>query len=68
MSDLLGNHIVGFPTRRLIYNSYSLYKLFYLKLISDEAFTYYSPPKTPCGKKNGIAYAGGRLHMDMTNA
>ena len=40
----------SFSFHAIIYNSYSLYKLFYLKLISDEAFRYYSPPKTPCGK------------------
>ena len=58
----------SFSIHAIIYNSYSLYKLFYLKLISDEAFRYYSPPKTPCGKRKGIANAGGRLHMGMANA
>ena len=30
MSDLFGNHIVGFPTRRLIYYCFSLTMLLYL--------------------------------------
>ena len=33
------------------YNLYLLYKLLYVKLVSDEAFRNYSPQKTPCGKK-----------------
>ena len=34
MSDLFGNHIVGFPTRRLIYQQTCQGVLFYLNALS----------------------------------